>query len=118
VYESTVSKIDPNYGARRLEAERVVMERDGAPSIPVTAPFVVNGITVLLRTLTAERRVALAQWRRKHPTDRTGFGWRVIAASVVNDADEELLTVEQVGALDMRVVEALGNEIVKRNHMR
>ena len=93
------------------------MTESGAADVPTVAPLVVNGFTVLLRTLTSERLAALLVWRRAHRGDVAGLMFRLIAASVVDADSNPRFTVEDATRLPMPITCELADAIVTRNKM-
>ncbi|QJW92945.1 hypothetical protein [Frigoriglobus tundricola] len=104
-----------NDGARRLKAVRRVMRRAGAKDETRIEPFVLNGHTLYLRTLNAERQAAISVWREANNRDVTGLLLRLVAASVVDAAGRELLTPATAADLPANVARAIITEIEKRN---
>lgn len=104
-------------GVRLLAAVREQMVKDGAADVQRVEPFEVNGHTLYLKSLTAERRAALWAWRQANPGDSTGLTLRLIAASVCDEDGSVRLTVGAAAQVSASVAARITDEIVRRNHM-
>jgi hypothetical protein len=102
-------------GRRKLDAVRAVMAEAGASEERIVAPFTVNGVEMLLRTLSPERLAALWEWRRSHRHDNVGLCARLIAASVVDAEGNERLTPAEALEMGDVIAEVVVAEVLKRN---
>ncbi|MBP3959586.1 hypothetical protein J8F10_30445 [Gemmata sp. G18] len=100
-----------------LAAVRELMSETGAPDVPVIAPFRVTGVTIHLRTFTAERLAALLMFRRNNPHDPVQYFCRLIAASVVDAAGTEMFSPTEAADLEPAVATSILTEVIKRNRM-
>lgn len=89
---------------------------DGAKFCP--APFEFGGFSYLLRPLTRAEVLAVFAWRDAEG-DRPGVGMemqaKILALAVCDDAGKPLLAEGQVPLLPNAAIDALADEIARRN---
>lgn len=82
------------------------------------APFTAAGVDVILRPLTYDERTeAVAAYRAEKGTegDSLRLQKRLAALALRDDDGKPLFTVDEVGTLDPRFVDAVAREVAKRS---